>query len=48
MAWKNAIMLHELATQSASLEEAFVESTEGDIESGDRILSDRAAPEGER
>ena len=32
LAWSNGIMLHELATQSASLEEAFVESTEGNLE----------------
>jgi ABC-2 type transport system ATP-binding protein len=32
LAWGNAVMLHELATQSASLEEAFVESTEGTVE----------------
>ena len=32
VAWNNALLLHELATQSASLEEAFVESTEADVE----------------
>jgi ABC-2 type transport system ATP-binding protein len=32
VAWSDGIMLHELATQSASLEEAFVESTEGSTE----------------
>ena len=32
LAWTNGIMLHELATQSASLEEAFVESTVGNLE----------------
>jgi ABC-2 type transport system ATP-binding protein len=32
LAWRTGIMLHELSTQSASLEEAFVESTEGDLE----------------
>lgn len=32
LAWKNGIMLYELAMQSASLEEAFVESTEGSLE----------------
>ena len=32
LAWGNGIVLHELATQSASLEEAFVESTEGNLE----------------
>jgi ABC-2 type transport system ATP-binding protein len=34
LAWANSIMLHELAAQSASLEEAFVESTEGTVEFG--------------
>ena len=32
VAWRAGIMLYELATQSASLEEAFVESTEGHLE----------------
>ena len=32
VAWEHSIMLHELATQSASLEEAFVESTEGSVQ----------------
>jgi ABC-2 type transport system ATP-binding protein len=32
LAWRQSILLHELAPQSASLEEAFIESTEGDIE----------------
>ncbi len=32
LAWRNSILLHELAPQSASLEEAFIESTEGDTE----------------
>jgi len=32
LAWRTGIMLHELSTQSASLEEAFVESTEGHLE----------------
>jgi ABC-2 type transport system ATP-binding protein len=31
VAWQHSIMLHELATQSATLEEAFVESTEGSV-----------------
>ena len=30
IAWRHSIMLHELAPQSASLEEAFIESTEGE------------------
>jgi ABC-2 type transport system ATP-binding protein len=34
IAWRHSIMLHELAPQSASLEEAFMESTEGHIEFG--------------
>jgi ABC-2 type transport system ATP-binding protein len=32
VAWDHSIMIHELATQSASLEEAFVESTEGSVQ----------------
>jgi ABC-2 type transport system ATP-binding protein len=37
VAWRESILLHELAPQSASLEEAFIESTEGEIEyRGDR------------
>ncbi len=32
LAWKEGIPLHELTPKSASLEEAFIESTEGDIE----------------
>ena len=32
VAWDHSIMLHELATQSATLEEAFVESTEGSVQ----------------
>jgi ABC-2 type transport system ATP-binding protein len=46
LAWTNGIMLHELATQSASLEEAFVESTEGNLEfsGGTSLTSER--PEG--
>jgi ABC-2 type transport system ATP-binding protein len=34
IAFRHSIMLHELAPQAASLEEAFVESTEGDVEFG--------------
>jgi ABC-2 type transport system ATP-binding protein len=34
IAFRHSIMLHELAPQAASLEEAFVESTEADIEFG--------------
>ena len=37
IAWRNSVLLYELAPQSASLEEAFIESTEGDLEyRGDR------------
>jgi ABC-2 type transport system ATP-binding protein len=32
VAWDHSIMLHELATQPATLEEAFVESTEGSVQ----------------
>ena len=32
LAWRNSILLHELTPQSASLEEAFIESTEGETE----------------
>ncbi len=34
IAWQHSIMLHELAPQAASLEEAFMESTEADVEFG--------------
>ncbi len=34
IAFRHSIMLHELAPQAASLEEAFVESTEGEVEFG--------------
>ncbi|HLG66800.1 MAG TPA: ATP-binding cassette domain-containing protein [Acidimicrobiales bacterium] len=34
IAFRHSIMLHELAPQAASLEEAFVESTEADVEFG--------------
>jgi ABC-2 type transport system ATP-binding protein len=38
LAWKEGIPLHELAPQSASLEEAFIESTEADTEfRGERL-----------
>jgi ABC-2 type transport system ATP-binding protein len=48
IAWKHSIMLHELAPQAASLEEAFMESTEADIEFGgsDVGLSPNAAEGG--
>ena len=37
IAWRNSVLLYELAPQSASLEDAFIESTEGDLEyRGDR------------
>jgi ABC-2 type transport system ATP-binding protein len=39
LAWQKSVLLYELAPQSASLEEAFIESTEGDLEfHGDRAL----------
>jgi ABC-2 type transport system ATP-binding protein len=44
LAWSNGIMLHELATQSASLEEAFVESTEGNLEFSGGISSTPESP----
>ncbi len=34
VAWRQSILLHELAPRSASLEEAFMESTEGNVEFG--------------
>ncbi len=34
IAWHHSFMVHELAPQAGSLEEAFVESTEGDVEFG--------------
>ena len=47
IAWRHSIMLHELAPQAASLEEAFVESTEGDVEfGGDRAGFAPPATEG--
>jgi ABC-2 type transport system ATP-binding protein len=36
IAWRHSIMLHELAPQAASLEEAFIESTDADVEFGGR------------
>jgi ABC-2 type transport system ATP-binding protein len=37
IAWRHSILLHELAPRAASLEEAFVESTEGELQyQGDR------------
>ena len=35
IAFRHSIMLHELAPQAASLEEAFLESTEGEVEFGE-------------
>ena len=32
IAWRRSILLYELAPRSASLEEAFVESTDGELE----------------
>jgi ABC-2 type transport system ATP-binding protein len=47
IAWQHSIMLHELAPQAASLEEAFVESTEGDVEfGGNRVGISPNATEG--
>ena len=46
LAWGNGIMLHELATQSASLEEAFVESTEGNLEFSGGTSSMPEGPKG--
>jgi len=44
IAWRNSVLLYELAPQAASLEDAFIESTEGDLEyRGDRPTP---APEG--
>ncbi len=45
IAWQRSILLHELAPQSASLEEAFVESTEGTIEFSGGTASTVAGPE---
>ncbi len=46
LAWNNAVMLYELATQSASLEEAFVESTEGTVEFSGNRSTITGSPEG--
>jgi ABC-2 type transport system ATP-binding protein len=49
LAWRTGIMLHELSTQSASLEEAFVESTEGHLEfSGGSSSTGGSPKDGER
>ena len=49
LAWRTGIMLYELSTQSASLEEAFVESTEGHLEfSGGRSSTAESPREGEQ
>jgi hypothetical protein len=44
VAWDHSIMLHELATQSATLEEAFVESTEGSVQFSGSASSPAALP----
>ena len=44
VAWDQAIMLHELASQSATLEEAFVESTEGSVQFSGSASSPGASP----
>jgi ABC-2 type transport system ATP-binding protein len=44
VAWDHSIMLHELATQSATLEEAFVESTEGSVQFSGSASSSAALP----
>jgi ABC-2 type transport system ATP-binding protein len=41
LAWQKSILLYELAPRSASLEEAFIESTEGNLE----FYGDRPRPE---
>jgi ABC-2 type transport system ATP-binding protein len=46
LAFSHGIMLHELATQSASLEEAFVESTEGHLEFSGSASSTAESPQG--
>ena len=49
VAWDQAIMLHELATHAATLEEAFVESTEGSVQFSGSASSPTAPPrEGRR
>ncbi len=48
LAWRTGIMLYELSTQSPSLEEAFVESTEGHLEfSGGSLSTGGSSKEGE-
>jgi ABC-2 type transport system ATP-binding protein len=44
VAWDHSILLHELATQSASLEEAFVESTEGSVQFSGSASPPAASP----
>jgi ABC-2 type transport system ATP-binding protein len=45
IAWRHSILLHELAPRAASLEEAFVESTEGEVQfQGDRPRNKEGAP----
>ncbi len=44
LAWDHSILLHELATQSATLEEAFVESTEGSVQFSGSASSPTAWP----
>ena len=47
IAFRHSIMLHELAPQAASLEEAFVESTDADVEfGGNREMPSPDAKEG--
>jgi ABC-2 type transport system ATP-binding protein len=45
IAWRRSVLLHELTPRAASLEEAFVESTEGELQyQGDRPRDDKRAP----
>jgi ABC-2 type transport system ATP-binding protein len=45
IAWRHSILLHELAPRAASLEEAFVESTEGELQyQGDHTRDEEGAP----
>ena len=47
IAWQNSVLLHELAPQSASLEDTVIESTEGDLEfRGDRPIAPTAGGAG--
>jgi ABC-2 type transport system ATP-binding protein len=46
LAFSHGIVLHELATQSATLEEAFVESTEGQLEFSGSASSTAESPKG--